>query len=111
MKYWKFAIIPSMLILYLGLFGLFYPYPYISFYLRRAGTNINSLNVGIATILEIMFRANGLGMTMAGILAVFITLFSLRRGEKWAVSALIFAGTIGFIGEVILEIIILKVKI
>ena len=61
----------------------------------------------IALLLEVIFRANGPGMTMSGILAIFIILFAFRKGEKWSIPALAIAGGIGLIGEIILEIMVL----
>jgi hypothetical protein len=58
--------------------------------------------------LEVIFRANGLGMTMSGVLAIFIILFAFRRGEKWSVPSLGIAAGIGLIGEIILEVMVLR---
>jgi len=55
-----------------------------------------------------MFRANGLGMTMSGILAICILVFAFRKGKRWSIPALAIAGGVGLIGEIVLEIVALR---
>jgi hypothetical protein len=108
---WKVLMIPVCLILVFGLLGTFYPHLYMAFYLKQsASTSLGAFSTTspeIALLLEVIFRANGLGMTMSGILAIFIILFAFRKGEKWSIPALAIAGGIGLIGEIILEIMVL----
>ena len=109
---WKVIMIPACLILGFGLVGALYPDIYMDFYLSQsANTSLATLSETqpeLSLLLEVIFRANGLGMTMSGILAVFIILFAFRKGKRWSVPALGIAGGIGFIGEIILEIVILQ---
>lgn len=108
---WKILMIPAGLILIFGLVGTFYPQLYMTFYLKKtAGISLAAFFTStpdIALLLEVIFRANGLGMTMSAILAISIIIFAFREGEKWSIPALALAGGIGLIGEVILEIMIL----
>lgn len=84
----------------------------MDFYLQQlANSSLAALSTTqpeIALLLEVMFRANGLGMTMSGILSIFIILFAFRKGEKWSVPALVLAAGMGLIGEIVLEIMVLK---
>ena len=104
-------MIPACLILAFGILGVVYPDVYIEFYLARtANITLEALSVAqpeISLLLNVIFRANGLGMTMSGILAIFIILFAFRKGEQWSVPALLIAGGIGIIGEIILELMVL----
>jgi hypothetical protein len=108
---WKILMIPACLMLVFGLVGTFYPQWYMAFYLKNTtGLSMAAFfnsTPDIALLLEVIFRANGLGMTMSGILAIAIILFAFREGEKWSIPALALAGGIGLIGEVILEMMIL----
>lgn len=105
-------MVPACLILALGIIGVVYPDAYINFYLyQSANTSFAALKTTqpeITFLLEIIFRANGLGMTMSGILSLFIILFAFRKREKWSVPALTIAAGVGLIGEIILEMMILK---
>jgi hypothetical protein len=109
---WKVIMIPACSILILGIIGVVYPDAYMDFYLQQsANTSLDTLSTTqpeITLLLEVIFRANGLGMTMSGILAIFIILFAFRKGEKWSVLALGIAAGIGLIGEIILEIMVLR---
>ena len=109
---WKAIMIPACSILLLGIIGVVYPDAYMDFYLHQsANTSLEALSAtqpGITLLLEVMFRANGLGMTMSGILAIFIILFALRKGETWSAPALVIAAGIGLVGEIILEIMVLR---
>lgn len=113
-RLWKVLLIPVLLILLFGLIGLLYPSPYMDFYLRRsAQSSVDGLRASdpqLSAILQIIFRANGLGMTMSAILALFIICIPFRKHEKWATAALLVPGGIGFIGEVVLEIAVLSIK-
>jgi hypothetical protein len=108
---WKVIMVPACLILIFGLWGCLYPYNYMDFYLKQvSNTTLDTFSTTqpeISTLLEVMFRANGLGMTMSGILSIFIILFAFRKGEKWSIPALAIAGVIGLIGEIVLEIMVL----
>jgi len=108
---WKAFMIPACFVLVFGLLGSFYPYLYMAFYLKQsASTTLEVFAAAqpeISLLLEVIFRANGLGMTMSGILAIFIILFAFRKSEKWSIPALAIAGGTGLIGEIILEIMIL----
>ena len=105
---WKVILVPACLVLAFGILGAVYPDIYMDFYLNQtANTTLKALTATqpeISLLLEVIFRANGLGMTMSGILAIFIILFAFRKGEKWSVPALLIVGGVGLIGEVILEI-------
>jgi hypothetical protein len=109
---WKVIMIPACGILVLGIIGVVYPDAYLDFYLQRAAnTSLAALSTTqpeITLLLDVIFRANGLGMTMSGILAIAIILFAFRKGAKWSVPALVVAAGVGLIGEIVLEIIILK---
>jgi hypothetical protein len=109
---WKAIMIPACGILILGIIGVVYPDPYMDFYLQQAAnTSLEALSTTqpeITLLLDVIFRANGLGMTMSGILAIFIILFAFRKGKKWSVPALAIAAGLGLIGEILLEIMILK---
>ena len=109
---WKVLMIPAGIILLLGIIGVVYPDAYLDFYLQRsANTSLAALSTTqpeLTLLLEVIFRANGLGMTMSSLLAIFIILFAFRKGEKWSVPALAIAAGIGLIGEIMLEIMILK---
>jgi hypothetical protein len=109
---WKVIMIPACSILVLGMIGLVYPDAYMNFYLQQsANTSFAELSTTqpeIALLLEVMFRANGLGMTMSGVLSIFIIMFAFRKGEKWSVPALGIAAGIGLIGEIILEFIVMN---
>jgi hypothetical protein len=109
---WKVIMIPACLVLGFGLLGARYPDISMGFYLSQsANTTLETLSETrpeISLLLEVIFKANGLGMIMSGILAVFIILFTFRKGKRWSVPALGIAGGIGFIGEIILEIVILQ---
>lgn len=109
---WKVIMIPACLVLTFGLLGALYPDIYMDFYLgQSANTTLETMSETqpeISLLLEVIFRANGLGMIMSGILAVFIILFAFRKGRRWSVPALVIAGGIGLIGEIILEIMILQ---
>jgi hypothetical protein len=109
---WKVIMIPACMILAFGILGAVYPDVYMDFYLHQsANTSLEALSATqpeIALLLEVIFRANGLGMTMSGILAIFIILFAVRKGEKWSVPALAIVAGIGLIGEIVLEIMVLK---
>jgi hypothetical protein len=108
---WKVIMIPACLVLAFGVLGVVYPGVYMDFYLgQTANTTFATFlttQPEVSLLLEAMFRANGLGMTMSAILAIFIILFSFRRGEKWSVPALLIVGGIGIIGEIVLEIMVL----
>ncbi|MFN2298245.1 MAG: hypothetical protein ACK2UB_05305 [Anaerolineales bacterium] len=108
---WKVLIIPAILLLALGLVGLLYPYMYMDFYLgQSANTTIAAVYASqpeMALLLDALFRANGLGMTMSGVLAVFIIWFGVRNGTKWSIPALVIAGGIGLLGEILLEMMVL----
>jgi len=108
---WKALLIPAWSVLALGVLGLCYPSVYMTFYLRQtAGTTLDafaSSQPDISLLLEVLFSANGLGMTMSGILAVFVILYAVRKGEKWSIPALAIAGGIGLVGEIILEAMVL----
>ena len=108
---WKMFMIPACLILIFGVWGTLFPDLYMNFYLGQAANvtleTFSTNQPEISTLLEAMFRATGLGMTMSGILSIFIILFAFRKGEKWSIPALIIAGGIGFVGEIILEIMVL----
>ena len=108
---WKIVMIPASLLLILGLWGTLFPYTYMDFYLGQVSNTtfeaFSATQPGISTLLEAMFRANGLGMTMSGILSIFIIWFALRKGEKWSIPALVIAGGIGLVGDIILEIMVL----
>ena len=92
---WKAIMIPACGILILGIIGVVYPDTYIDFYLQQAAnTSLEALSTTqpeITLLLDVIFRANGLGMTMSGILAIFIILFAFRKGKKWSVPALAIA--------------------
>ncbi len=109
---WKVIMIPTCLVLAFGLLGALYPDIYMDFYLiQSANTTLETMfetQPEISLLLEVIFRANGLGMTMSGILAAFIILFAFRKGKRWSVSALVIAGGIGLIGEIVLEIMVLQ---
>ena len=108
---WKMLMIPAGLVLVFGLWGVLFPGVYMDFYLQRvAGTTLEAFSKNqpeISNLLAVIFRANGLGMTMSGILSVFIILFAFRKGEKWSIVALIIACGIGLVGDIILEIMVL----
>jgi hypothetical protein len=108
---WKVIMVPACLVLFFGVLGAVYPDVYMDFYLNQtAHITLKALTATqpeISLLLEVIFRANGLGMTMSGILAIFIILFAFRKGEKWSVPALLIAGGAGIIGEIILEIMVL----
>ena len=108
---WKTIMIPACLVLIFGLWGIFYPDNFMNFYLMQvSNTALDSFSLTqpeISKLLEVIFRANGLGMTMSGILSIFIILFAFRKGEKWSIPALAIAGGIGLVGEIILEIMVL----
>ena len=108
---WKLLMMPACLILIFGLWGALFPGGYMDFYLGQAAhTTVEALSrdqPGISNLLEVIFRANGLGMTMSGILSICIILFAFRKGEKWSIWALAIAGGVGLIGEIILEIMVL----
>ena len=108
---WKIVMIPACLILLFGLWGTVYPNSYMNFYLGQvSNTTFESFSIAqpeISNLLEVMFRANGLGMTMSGILSIIIILYAFRKGEKWSIPALSIAGGVGLIGEIILEVMIL----
>ena len=108
---WKIIMIPAGLILFLGLWGTLFPYNYMDFYLGQVSNTtfaaFSTAQPEIGMLLEAMFRANGLGMTMSGILSIFIILFAFRKGEKWSIPALVIAGGIGLVGDLILEILVL----
>ena len=105
-------MIPACMVLAFGILGVVYPDVYMDFYLQKSGNItldvLSTTQPEISLLLEVIFRANGLGMTMSSILFIFIILFAFRRGEKWSVPALVIAGGIGLIGEIILEIIVLR---
>jgi hypothetical protein len=61
----------------------------------------------IALLMEAIFRANGLGMTIFGVLAVFVIVCAFRKGEKWSVPALAGMGAIGLAGGLILGTMVL----
>jgi hypothetical protein len=109
--FWKVIMVPACLFLAFGVLGAVYPDFYMDFYLNQtANTTLAALTATqpeISLLLDVIFRANGLGMTMSGILTIFIILFAFRKGEKWSVSALLIAGGVGIIGEIILEIMVL----
>jgi len=108
---WKILMVPAGLVLLLGLVGLFYPYRYMTFYLQQsAGITLEAFTATqpqISLLLEVMFRATGLGMTMSGTLFMFIIVYAFRKGERWSVPALAIAGGLGLIGEIVLEIMVL----
>jgi hypothetical protein len=108
---WKVIMIPACLVLAFGILGVVYPDVYMDFYLEQtANTTFEALSATqpeVSLLLNVIFRANGLGMTMSGILAIFIILFAFRKGEQWSVPALLIAGGIGIIGEIILEMLVL----
>jgi len=56
--------------------GSVYPDAYMDFYLHPpANTSLEALSMTqpeITLLLEVTFRANSLGMTMSGILAIFL---------------------------------------
>jgi hypothetical protein len=108
---WKIMLVPAGLILILGLWGTLFPYNFMDFYLEQVSNTtfeaFSATQPEINTLLEAMFRANGLGMTMSGILAMFIIIFAFRKGEKWSIPALVIAGGIGLVGDIILEIMVL----
>jgi hypothetical protein len=107
----KTLMIPACLILIFCLWGALYPDNFMNFYLKQASsTSLESFSMtqpDISKLLEVIFRANGLGMIMSGTLSIFIILFAFRKGEKWSIPALAIAGGLGFIGEIILEVMIL----
>jgi len=109
---WKVTMIPACFVLVCGLLGALCPDIYMDFYLRQAAnTTLETFSAAqpeIALLLEVIFRANGLGMTMSGILAVFVVLFAFRQGKKWSIPALAIAGGIGLVGEIILEMMVLS---
>jgi hypothetical protein len=108
---WKVYMVPACLILFFGILGLVYPTPYMEFYLQHtAHTSIAALSAmqpDVLMLLGVIFRANGLGMTMSSILAIFVIWFAYRKGANWAGPALFIAGGIGIIGEIILEVLVL----
>ena len=115
MKYpwmWKIFLVPAFLLLVFGLIGMLFPDAYMGFYLSHtAQTTAEELTAGqpkLVLLLHILFRANGVGMTMSGILAIFILVCAFRKGEKWPVPALAVAGGIGLLGEIVLEIMALN---
>jgi len=105
-------MVPACLVLAFGVWGVVNPYTYMELYLEQtAHTTLSALSStqpGVALLLEVIFRANGLGMTMSGIMAIFIILFPFRKGEKWSVLALAIVGGIGLIGEIIFEMMVLR---
>jgi hypothetical protein len=109
---WKAIMIPACMILAFGIVGVVYPDMYMDFYLHQsANTSLEAFSATqpeISILMDVIFRANGLGMTMSGILAIFIILFAFRKGEKWSVPALVIVAGIGLIGEIILEIVVLR---
>jgi hypothetical protein len=109
---WKVIMIPVCLVLAFGVLGALYPDIYVDYYLNHSANTtleaVSETQPKISLLLEVIFRANGLGMIMSGVLAIFIILFAFRKGEKWSVPALAIAGGIGLIGEIILEIMVLK---
>jgi hypothetical protein len=109
---WKVLLFPAFLLSVFGILGLLYPSPYMDYYLRQtASTTAKAVEISqprISLLLEVIFRANGLGMIMSGILAIFIICFAVRKGNKWAIPALAIAGGIGLLGEIILEIMVFR---
>jgi hypothetical protein len=85
---WKVIMIPACLVLAFGLLSALYPDIYMDFYLSQsANTTLETMSETqpeISLLLEVIFRANGLGMIMSGILAVFIILFAFRKGKTKA---------------------------
>ena len=57
----------------------------MDFYLAKtAGITLDALSTNspdVALLLAVIFKANGLGMTMSGIFALFIIVFATRKGE------------------------------
>ncbi len=101
-------MIPACLVLGFGLLGARYPDISMGFYLSQsANTTLETLSETrpeLSLLLEVIFKANGLGMIMSGILAVFIILFTFRKGKRWSVPALGIAGGIGFIEKSFLRL-------
>ena len=110
---WRVLMIPAVFVLLVGLVGLFHPYWFMAFYLQQtADVTLEAFTTAqpqVALLFDIMFRANGLGMAMSGILSAFIIVYGFREGERWSVPALALAGGLGLIGEIILEIVVLRV--
>ena len=111
-RFWIALMIPACLVLVFGVLGLLYPDLYLGFYLSQS-THTTREAVAAAQpelylLLDVLFRANGLGMTMSGILGVCIIGFAFRKGKRWSLPALAVVGGIGLIGEILLEIMILR---
>lgn len=98
------------LILIFGIVGFLFPSIYADFYLKNVilqnWNDFNQLNPELGRLIIVLFRANGLGMIMSSILALFIITFATHKGEKWSIIALIMVGLIGGSGEIIFEILI-----
>ncbi len=108
---WKILLIPAAFLFVFGIVGVVYPDLYMSFYLAHtANMTLEALRAAepdVALLLDVIFRANGLGMTMSSILGIFIIVHAFRKGQKWSIPALGIAFGIGFIGEVLLEYMVL----
>jgi hypothetical protein len=105
---WKIALIPVGVFALLGLGGLVMPQTYADFYLPtlidQRWEQYHAANPAVANLILILFQANGLGMTMAALLALCIIWFACRKEQRWGWLALLIAGTIAATGDFVLEI-------
>jgi hypothetical protein len=105
---WKVALIPVGIFLLLGLGGLVIPQTYADFYLPtlvgQTWEQYHAAEPAVAGFVLVLLQANGLGMTMAGLLALCIVWFACRKGQTWGWLALSLTGTFAATGDFILEI-------
>jgi hypothetical protein len=105
---WKIALIPVGIFALLGLGGLVMPQTYADFYLPtligQTWEQYHAANPAVASLILVLFQANGLGMTMAVLLALCIVWFACRKGQNWGWLALLITGTLAATGDFVLEI-------
>jgi len=105
---WKIALVPVAAFVLLGLGGLVIPQTYADFYLPtligQTWEQYHAAESAAADFVLVLLQANGLGMTMVGLLALCIVWFACRQGQSWGWLALLLAGTLAATGDFILEI-------
>jgi hypothetical protein len=109
---WKIMLIPVAGLLILGAIGLFVPGVYAGMYWETdSGQTWNEFmaeSPRIGRLILVLFQANALGMIMFGILAMFVLVKAVRKGEWWAWLALLAGGSVGWGGDMFLELLVGK---
>lgn len=97
-------IVINVILVFMGLMYLFLG-TFMSYHVDFTGLteqDVTTFNAELMTLISILIRLVGVGNFNGGVASIIVTIFALRKGEKWAWAAGIISGAIIVIPNVIL---------